>query len=238
MTWRKTTAFSALRFTVSLRIPVLCALVVQHILTLLTGRSTVSPEPYGTLVGSTLYAPEEIRLDTWCTQWSFQYLNGSSKDVDTRIGLNIGANNFIKPHVEVIQDGFVLEIKSELPSCRDRDQLAVVYQRDINTQMAIIKDADATDEAKNNAMHEISALNARKTAQLAQITADKALRKSAWTYGVYRVVLSEACEVEIPKKVLKEDPKVGKVLDIDLIVKQEKTYKGSEAVQSASPAKA
>lgn len=202
-----------------------------------TGRATVSP-PHGTTFAEfDLYKDGEIRLDTWHTKWTYKFFN--NKDVEDRIGLNIGANGFINPTVELIEEGLVLEIKSELPSCRWKNELDLIYNVDVDKQMAIVTDSKTTPEQKQSAMMKISALNARKTAQMDAIQLDFAERKDAWHYGVYRIRLPEACEVEIPLKVVKKD-KGMMVLDVDLIIKKEKTYHGSAAVEmaSSSPAKA
>ena len=186
-----------------------------------------------------LYEPYEIRLVTWVTQWKHRHHNGH--DVETRIGMNVGANSFLwgenKPSVKVIREGTVLEIKSKLPPIRDVEKLDIVYEGEIETLMeSKMMDTNVSAMEKKIAVAEMTALNARKLHQIDAFEEDRSQRQDAWDYGVTRIRLLETCEVTIPKKKIKGSFETGWLLDIDLKVKKEKTYKGSEAVD-ASPVK-
>lgn len=188
----------------------------------------VSPECRPFAKAKPLYNDKEIVIQTWYRTWQFNHHNG--KNVEDRIGFRIGAEAFPKPMAAVIEEGMVLEIKSQLSPARD--DLAVVYKKDLDAQMAIIMDPNATEYAKTKAVNEISQLNVCKTAEAKAIELQEHDLQGFYNYGVFRIPLPARCEVDIPYKKVH-----GNAMLISLIKKEEKTYKASAAVDMDSPTK-
>ena len=200
----------------------------------------ITPSPFSMVSGDALYDPEEIRLDCYYTQWRFN-VHHDGTDVEQRLGLSIVANALVYgdelPSVQVVHDGTILEIKVKLPDSRNVGKYDTIYESEINSIMeSRVMSPTTLVEEKKAAINEISDLRGRKICQMDAVTEDQTRRKALFDYGVFRVELLETCEVRIPKKKVKGTYEQGKILDIDLIVKREKTYKGSEAVE-ASPSK-
>ena len=152
--------------------------------------------------------------------------------VQERIGLSIGAKDLVEPYGLVINDGWTFELTSKVPQARF--DLEEIYKARKDALAAKMRQQDATEETVNDCVEKLSALQARKTAEYKALAMDEIALKTNYKTAVYRVPLAEQCEKKLVDFTVRGD---GKVLSVDLAIKQNNTFEQAIAAKAESPTK-
>ena len=183
-----------------------------------------------------IYEKSETMTIPWMNifPWSHQIDDSTVEDY---IGISMGADGFFSGvEIRVKEEGMVVEVKSKISD--SRTNLNNRYQPRMLKAAVAMGNQVSTEQQREEATLKYNRLHDRKTAELKHISAMKNEKGENWPYCFLRIRMESEVAPNIVDKRVEGNAELGKVLSLDLRVKQKASFvEAAIATLSTSPTK-